>query len=101
VPRFQDAAGATYLFKHSLDGRLGYRAFNLVEFWVAPHYYFMGAQQPWDPDYSYGIDITDYQPWKLWASYGNYAGNRFPGHAGGDGVGPLDGVLTVGGSWAF
>jgi hypothetical protein len=101
VPRFQDAAGATYEFKHSLDGRLSYRAFNLVDLWISPHYYFMGAQQPWDPDYSYGLDVTDYKPWTLWATYGNYAGNRWPGHAGGQGQGPLDGVLSVGGSWGF
>jgi hypothetical protein len=35
-------------------------------------------KQPWDPDYSYGFGYFDYRSFRISASYGNWAVNRFP-----------------------
>lgn len=46
-------------------------------------------QQPWDPDFTYGIGWTDPGPSGLTLQYGNYSGNRWPGRARGPGEGSL------------
>ena len=52
-----------------------------------------GGQQPWDPDYTYGLGWTG-RDWAV--QYGNYSGNRWPGRdlARGEGR-PGSGSLSV------
>ena len=38
-------------------------------------------QQPWDPDFTYGIGWFDWRPGTLSVQYGNYSGNRWPGRS--------------------
>jgi hypothetical protein len=36
------------------------------------------TQQPWDPDFTYGIGYSDYRAFRVSASYANYGANRWP-----------------------
>lgn len=103
TPRFYDNAGAQRANKLAAHLRLGYRLFQIVDFWVTPHHYFGGVQQPWDPDYTYGLGVADWKPWTLSVTYANYAGNRFPWRTAPTTTpsGFLDGSLAVSGSWSF
>lgn len=38
-------------------------------------------QQPWDPDFTYGVGWFDWRSRTLSVQYGNYSGNRWPGRA--------------------
>lgn len=38
-------------------------------------------QQPWDPDFTYGLGWFDWRPGTLSVQYGNYSGNRWPGRS--------------------
>lgn len=38
-------------------------------------------QQPWDPDFTYGLGWFDWRPGTLSIQYGNYSGNRWSGRA--------------------
>lgn len=44
----------------------------------AIYFYPIGKKAPWDPDYSYGFGYFDWRSFRLSASYGNWAVNRFP-----------------------
>lgn len=38
-------------------------------------------QQPWDPDFTYGLGWFDWRPGTFSVQYGNYSGNRWPGRS--------------------
>lgn len=46
----------------------------------AVNYYFNPAKhkQPWDPDFTYGFGYFDWRAFRVSATYGNWAINRFP-----------------------
>ncbi|RYY85927.1 MAG: hypothetical protein EOO24_36065 [Comamonadaceae bacterium] len=53
-------------------------------------------QQPWDPDFTYGIGWTDPAPGGLTLQYANYSGNRWPGRRAAEGEGSLrSGSISV------
>lgn len=55
-------------------------------------------QQPWDPDFTYGLGWTDPGPSGLTLQYANYSGNRWPGRHRGPGEGSFrSGSVTA--SW--
>jgi hypothetical protein len=57
-------------------------------------------QQPWDPDFTYGIGWTDPAPGGLTIQYQNYSGNRWPGRAHAPGEGSLrSGSISVSKGW--
>jgi hypothetical protein len=102
TPRYTDAAGATWANKHALSARADFVAWEWLRLWVSPHWYLAGAQQPWDPDYTFGVGLAHWRPWTLGVSYANYAGTRFPWRAPASGAAGLaDGSLIVTGNWAL
>jgi hypothetical protein len=65
-----------------------------------------GQQQPWDPDYTYGVGWIQPQapdaPGSWSVQYANYSGNRWPGRPRAPGEGSLrSGSLSVGWSTAW
>jgi hypothetical protein len=57
-------------------------------------------QQPWDPDYTYGVGWTDPRPDGLTIQYQNYSGNRWSGRPGAPGEGTLrSGSISVSRGW--
>lgn len=99
VPRFtRQAGGAPGHDKVSLA--LGCR-YQRASGWFAHATAFAwpdrGQQQPWDPDFTYGVGWTQPGPGGLTVQYANYSGNRWPGRERGTGEGLLrSGTLSVG-----
>jgi hypothetical protein len=59
-------------------------------------------QQPWDPDYTYGLGWTSPAPGGPTIQYANYSGNRWPGRAGAPGEGTLrSGSISVSWGWGW
>jgi hypothetical protein len=69
---------------------------NFTVFW----YPIPGQQQPWDPDFTYGIGFFDWHPYTLSLQYNNHVGSRFPWNPTPIQLrGLLDGTLSL--SWSF
>ncbi|TAE26772.1 MAG: hypothetical protein EAZ92_10385 [Candidatus Kapaibacterium sp.] len=69
---------------------------NFTVFWYPIH----GQQQPWDPDFTYGIGFFDWHPYTLSVQYNNHVGGRFPWNPSNAKLkGLLDGTLSL--SWSF
>ena len=69
---------------------------NFTLFW----YPIPGQQQPWDPDFTYGIGFFDWHPYTISLQYNNHVGGRFPWNpATITSRGLLDGTLSL--SWSF
>jgi hypothetical protein len=48
-------------------------------FEFAPQFHFnKNKQMPWDPDFTYGFGYSNYQAFRVSASYANYGPNRYP-----------------------
>ncbi|TFY96705.1 hypothetical protein [Ramlibacter humi] len=97
VPRYTQASGGTGSGKVSLG--LGCR-YTRPEGWFAHATAFAwpnaSRQQPWDPDFVYGVGWAQ-GPWTV--QYANYSGNRWPGRKRATGEGRLDsGSLSI--TWA-
>ena len=99
VPRYSRVEGGFGADKASLG--LGCR-YSRPEGWFA-HATALAwpdraRQQPWDPDFVYGLGWTQPGPGGITVQYANYSGNRWPGRARGAGEGtPRSGSITV--SW--
>jgi hypothetical protein len=79
VPRYrqqdQEARGS---WKRSLS--FGVRSRFLRRLYVEGRAFVYPAssqQQPWDPDFTYGVGWFDWRPGTLSVQYGNYSGNRW------------------------
>lgn len=63
------------------------------------HYPDRTQQQPWDPDFTYGLGYFDWRPGTISVQYNNYSGNRYPWHARSPGQGmPRNGSISI--SWS-
>ncbi|MFQ5628580.1 MAG: hypothetical protein ACE5I1_07455 [bacterium] len=51
-------------------------------YWNFTVYYYPHPeqQQPWDPDFTFGVGYFDWHPGAISIQYNNYAGNRYPWH---------------------
>ena len=59
-------------------------------------YFRRAQQQPWDPDFTYGIGYSNPEPGGISIQYNNYSSNRFPGRRSGSGDGGFrSGSFTV------
>lgn len=79
-PRYLDLASAS---TRSWKQQATFSCRNNVYKWVywnitAFYYPHPRQQQPWDPDFTYGLGYFDYRPQKISVEYNNYAGNRYP-----------------------
>lgn len=69
---------------------------NFTVFW----YPISGQQQPWDPDFTYGIGFFDWHPYTFSLQYNNHIGGRFPWNPTTlKSRGLFDGTLSL--SWSF
>jgi hypothetical protein len=74
--------------------------YNVISYFYALltlfYYPVAGQQQPWSPDFTYGIGYADWHSFTLSVQYNNYAGNRFPWNKPTSESGQLfDGILSV------
>lgn len=101
TPRWRDAGGALWAHKHAAAIRVAVTAWERVHLWAAPWAYFAGAQQPWDPDYTWGVGVVDPAggPGALELRFVNFAGTRWWRGAGG--AGPFDGALVISAGAAY
>lgn len=59
-------------------------------------------KQPWDPDYTYGFGYFDWRSFRLSATYGNWAVNRFPWNKKFyPNYGFLDGNFKISANWVW
>lgn len=59
-------------------------------------------KQPWDPDYTYGFGYFDWRSFRLSATYGNWAVNRFPWNKTYyPNYGFLDGNFKISANWTW
>jgi hypothetical protein len=59
-------------------------------------------QQPWDPDFTYGIGYYDWHPGTILVQYNNYSGNRLPWRDKSADTGKFkDGSITISWSWTW
>jgi len=89
--------------KTTLGMSLRYTIFKNIYAEGAVYYYpEMIKRQPWDPDYSYGFGYFDWRSFRLSASYGNWAMNRFPGTKSAyPDYGFLDGQFRLTANWIW
>ncbi len=70
--------------------------------WNAFYYPKSFQQQPWDPDFTYGIGYFDWRPGTISIQYNNYSGNRFPWRQRGPDTGRFtDGEFSISWGWSF
>jgi hypothetical protein len=104
TPRYVDlASGTRKNWKQSFS--LGCK-YTIYKWWyinfILYYYPDIGQQQPWDPDFTYGIGYFDWHPGTISVQYNNYSGNRFPGREKSPDTGRFkDGSITILWSWTW
>lgn len=76
---FEQSHGGFFDGKSSLGANVRYTVFKNIYLESAAYFYPEEyKKQFWDPDYTYGFGYYDYRAFRLSATYGNWAINRFP-----------------------
>jgi hypothetical protein len=96
--RLQGSQGQQAPLSPTLDLSLRYTP---VSYWFVGTtlYKYLGAQQPWEPDFSYSFGYDDYHPYTLSLVYSNYNGNRFNPRRGESALNFEEGTWALG--WKF
>ncbi len=102
TPDYTTAAGTRGHAKQKIGATFKYSVYKWWYVTATPYYYLdPSKQQPWDPDYTWGVGYFDWHPGSFSIQYNTYAGNRFPWHHNrGPGAHLRDGAVTMSWSWS-
>ena len=81
--RYKDEMGVTHgsilKGKPVIGATARYTIWEFLYVEAAAYYYpVQQSKLPWDPDFTYGFGWSDWRPFKLSITYGNWVVNRFP-----------------------
>jgi hypothetical protein len=98
TPRYQtNAGGDDEFWKTSLSLGTKYTVYGNWYVNLTLYYYpFPHQQQPWDPDFTYGLGYFDWRSGTISVQYNNFAGNRYPWRHDRDRSRPFTDVLDGG-----
>jgi len=93
---------STRYWKHKLALSTKYTIYKQIFISYTIYWYLdKSTKQPWDPDFTYNLGLSQWQPSKFSVKYNNYAGNQFPWNKIKKGNKFRDGSISISWNWMF